>query len=241
MDSARFDALAKSLVASASRRRLLSGLAAGLLGMAGGQGADARVCGMPGNICREHADCCSGLCGARDLTRRRRCQCKSAADCPVADGGCQTACDAGVCAQPTNPYGASACETPATFCAEGMPTCGGDPNCWAMPATSGCCACSSAPGRSHQSCTTDTDCAVLAQCGRILSGKCDGDFYISCTTDTDCASLASCQDGACGGQICTTDADCEAALGPGTVCISGEALPCTAGGSNICWTLCTGT
>ncbi len=176
-------------------------------------------------------------------------QCCTNSDCPAATPDCYggacvecsggRACIDGTCQETCASYGASACETPNTTCGANSATCGGDPNCFAMPTTSGCCACATAPERSHQPCTSNADCLGAARCDDSF-GRCQGDTDLTCTTDADCASLATCRDGACGGQICTTDAHCEEALGPGTVCISGAALPCTAGGSNICWTLCTG-
>jgi hypothetical protein len=166
------------------------------------------------------AQCGSGGFSCQDCGGDKRCF----------GGTCQATCAA--------VYGASTCPTPTTVCGSGIVTCGGNPNCWAMPTTSGCCACSGSPGRSHQTCVRDADCAIPAQCEPGL-GRCIGDSGLRCTSDSDCASLRICRDGECGGPICTTDDDCAAVVGPGTVCISGAALPCTAGGANICWTLCT--
>jgi hypothetical protein len=193
---------------------------------------DGNVC-APGTApgCGAGLTNCGGIC--RDLlTDEDNC------------GGCGTrcsggrACIGGTCQATCAAYGASACQTPTTVCGPDVVTCGGNPNCFALPTTSGCCACSNGAGPSHQTCTSNRDCLSAAVCGP--DDSCNGDRDLPCRTDADCASLLRCRDGACGGQICTTDADCEALLGPGTVCISGAALPCTAGGANICWTLCTG-
>lgn len=81
MDGSRFDSLARMLAASGSRRRLVGGLVAGALGLVERRGADATACRAVGASCREHSNCCSGLCGPRDATGRRRCGCQIDADC----------------------------------------------------------------------------------------------------------------------------------------------------------------
>jgi hypothetical protein len=208
------------------------------------------ACGTDGGACAACEDgrrCVGGQCVCDDQSCADGC-CQGGTCHVDDDGACGTgggtclACAAGQRCRDGEcgpPYGPSTCETPTTVCGPGIVTCGGDPNCWAMPATSGFCACSAAPGRSHRTCTSDADCVVRARCDPLVR-RCNGDTALACTTDADCASLATCRDGECGGPICTTDADCEAAVGPGTVCISGADLPCTAGGANICWTLCAG-
>jgi hypothetical protein len=98
MDGVRFDTFTRAFGTSGSRRRVLTGLVSGALGLMGLRAADARRCSTAGEICREHANCCSGVCGEKDRTGRRRCQCASAADCPAPQNGCERAtCEAGVC------------------------------------------------------------------------------------------------------------------------------------------------
>ncbi len=207
----------------------------------GGQKACAGEC-IPSNQCctssdcpAANPDCCGGACvdAATDARNCGACGVRCATGQPCSDGIC-----GGTCAS----YGASACDTPSTDCGASIITCGGNPNCWAMPTTSGCCACAGSPGLSRQPCAGNQDCEGAAQCNLFgpFSGTCNGDRNLPCREDADCASLLLCTNGACGGQICLTDADCVAALGAGTVCISGAELPCTANGANICWTLCTG-
>ena len=259
MDPQRFDRLAMTLSATGTRRGALAALLSGSLSLRallqqaqgrtrrGGGGVTiqgpCRDGSGPDNACERDRDCCTGIC-ARTRRGRRRCRCRRQGQaCTQSRNCCQGAgqnlvCDGGTC-QETCAYGASACETPTTVCGPNIVTCGADPNCWAMPTTGGCCACSSAPGQSHETCGSNADCVNAAECD-FPAGRCHGDRGLSCTTDNDCASLATCRDGACGGPICTTDDDCEAAFRPGTVCISGAELPCTASGANICWTLCTG-
>jgi hypothetical protein len=122
VDSARFDALVKTVASSSSRRRVLAGLAGSALGLFGLRSGDARTCTAVGTICREHANCCSGLCGPKDAIGRRRCQCHSPADCPTPTGQCQTAtCLAGTCGE-TAPgvvtCEGNCCTDPAQICAE---------------------------------------------------------------------------------------------------------------------------
>lgn len=78
MDGTRFDDLARSLVSRSSRRRIIAGLAAGLVTIAGRHQADARTCSADGTVCREHANCCSGTCGTG---RRGRKTCASVITC----------------------------------------------------------------------------------------------------------------------------------------------------------------
>ncbi len=99
MDDVRFDRLVQSLARPGSRRRLLAGLAAGALGLAGLDRAAARACSAPGAACREHATCCSKLCGPKDATGRRRCRCRTGADCPALGGAART-CRGGSCVVP---------------------------------------------------------------------------------------------------------------------------------------------
>jgi hypothetical protein len=96
VDGNRFDALARALAAPGTRRRLLAGLAAAALGAVGRRGAEAVACRMPGELCREHADCCSRLCSPKDAIGRR-CACRAVGDCPTAAVCHAVACTAGAC------------------------------------------------------------------------------------------------------------------------------------------------
>src|SRR5262245_41545222 len=75
MDGTRFDALTRTFAQSGSRRRLLGGLVAGALGLVGLREADAVACRTGGQGCREHVDCCSGICNPpAPITRQRLCE-----------------------------------------------------------------------------------------------------------------------------------------------------------------------
>jgi hypothetical protein len=100
MDETRFDAVARGL-AIGSRRRFLVKIAAAAVGLVGTRQADARTCSQPGRVCREHANCCTGLCG-KGSNGRLTCQCRNDADCPATGSSCRVAvCKAGVCGTET--------------------------------------------------------------------------------------------------------------------------------------------
>jgi hypothetical protein len=80
MDSKRFNELTKALASGRSRRGVVKGFAAGLVGgvfgLRGRGEAEARTAAGPGRICREHANCADGLyCLLDQQTRRRKCTC----------------------------------------------------------------------------------------------------------------------------------------------------------------------
>jgi hypothetical protein len=97
VDGARFDAITRSLSEPVRRRRLVVGFVAGALGLVGVRPTDAAACRAPSLVCREHANCCSGRCGPKDRTGRRRCRCQSPHNCPVPDACHEATCAAGVC------------------------------------------------------------------------------------------------------------------------------------------------
>jgi hypothetical protein len=114
MDGSHFDDLTRAMSSTDTRRRLLAGLAASVLGLVGVRAGEARRCSPPVEICRDHATCCSGTCGEKDRFGRRRCvECQSATVCPPASDSCHVAtCD---------PV-AGCVETPltGTDCAQGL-------------------------------------------------------------------------------------------------------------------------
>jgi hypothetical protein len=80
MDSKRFSELTKALASGQSRRGVVKGLAAGLvggvLGLRGRGETEARTKAGPGRICREHANCDDRLyCLNDSKTRRNKCTC----------------------------------------------------------------------------------------------------------------------------------------------------------------------
>jgi hypothetical protein len=106
MDGSRFDAIARSLAESGSRRRLLAGLTTGAIGLVGVRAADAAVCRAPGERCRADANCCTGAC-AKDGKGRHRCDCQGAAD--------GTACAHGTCCAGACCAGSTVCGTVIRF------------------------------------------------------------------------------------------------------------------------------
>jgi hypothetical protein len=206
MDGSRFDALTRSLVTTGSRRSLLAGLG-GVLGLIGLRTAEA-ACRAPGRTCREHADCCSGLCGAKDRTGRRTCRCRSRADCPEPTDQCHTAsCLLGVCGE-TVLIG-QACDD-GDPCTTGT-TCQADGSCGGGTAAPGgpSCACAApyvcgepSPPDSPVNCAPDGgECPQYPGYARCLcfatpeeTTACGDRCFIcgdvpACETSADCASL----------------------------------------------------
>src|SRR5262245_21968660 len=103
MEPHTFDRLTRHFATRSTRRRLLGGLVAGALGLAGREHAVAVTCRAPGLTCRDGANCCSNRCNPKDSRGRRQCGCRTAADCPAAPA-CQTvSCQQGVCVTATTP------------------------------------------------------------------------------------------------------------------------------------------
>lgn len=77
VDSSRFDQFARRIAQKSSRRSALKTLLGGAIVSAGatfgGSDVEARTCSPGGVICREHANCCSRECGAKDRSGRRIC------------------------------------------------------------------------------------------------------------------------------------------------------------------------
>ena len=93
MDSKRFNELTKALASGQSRRGVVKGLAAGLVGgvfgLRGRGGTEARIKSGPGRICREHANCEEDLYCLYDAqSRRRKCTCVN----PFCFNGCTAEC-----------------------------------------------------------------------------------------------------------------------------------------------------
>jgi hypothetical protein len=181
MDADRFDALAKILAERRSRRRAIEGLAAvalGALGWGEARSASALACRTAGALCRENADCCSGLC-ARDAFGRRTCQCKPPA---VA---CGRSCVDPATAFQSDPTNCGACghRCPAALCQRATCSngqCGLAPD----PAAAGT-ACDD-----HNSCTTGDVCDA--------EGRCVGTPVV-CTAQDACHVAGTCDpiSGAC--------------------------------------------
>lgn len=119
------------------------------------------MCSDAGRTCREHANCCSKLCGPKDATGRRRCLCQSIADCPAPDQCHVATCVAGVCGETVLLGQAcndgNACITGETCQANG--SCGGGTRTVCTP-QSQChtVACNPATGRCVQTPLTGTAC-----------------------------------------------------------------------------------
>lgn len=79
MEGQRFDELTRQMAQQTTRRRTLKGLAAGVVAATftvfGKRSSEASVCRDNGAVCRENANCCSGICGDRNYYGRRTCHC----------------------------------------------------------------------------------------------------------------------------------------------------------------------
>jgi hypothetical protein len=89
VEDSRFDELSRILAQGMPRRRILAVLAGAALATLRAGRAGASSCREAGRICREDANCCSGLCGAKDASGRRTCACPS--DTETCRGACVTA------------------------------------------------------------------------------------------------------------------------------------------------------
>ncbi|HEY7030988.1 MAG TPA: hypothetical protein VH482_06670 [Thermomicrobiales bacterium] len=212
MDGSRFDALAKALAASGSRRGVVAGLAAGALGLVGVGRAEAVACRMPGGLCREHADCCSGLCGPKDATGRRRCACRAVGDCPPPAVCRAVACQGGACVGSVLPDGTA---------------------CTASGGTAGTCRAGACVLPTGAACVADAQC----QSGDCINGACGSfcpagsrlgaicgagfGFACQCRATAEGQQLACIGVAACDVQSCTSSSTCPV----GTLCDGSGCFP----------------
>ncbi|HEY7035087.1 MAG TPA: hypothetical protein VH482_27350 [Thermomicrobiales bacterium] len=242
MDGHRFDEWARSLAAPGSRRRVLAGLVAGALGLAGVREGGAVACRAPGAACRENVNCCSGLC-AKDAAGRRVCQCRTVADCPRPDQCHDATCLDGVCGTTVRQGQAcndgSACTTGETCQANG--TCGGT----AVPCTpqDQCHSAACAPRTGCvQTPLTGTPCnaddSLCTQNDTCQAGTCVPGTPVVCAASDQCHVAGTCDpatgqcsnpakpDGtACNdGNACTQTDTCQSG-----VCVGGNPVSCPSG------------
>lgn len=201
MDGTRFDTLARQIATRGSRRRLLGGLLAGAFSLHASEQVDAVTCRSTGDICREHANCCSGTCGPKDSRGRRTCQCDRDNDCPTPSATCRNvACRARVCVETP---------APAVSCVVGeMPdwsacsaTCGFGMQTRARPILT--------PASCGGTCVNVSEART---CTGIICGACSEDEQDECSTATLkgggqlCASSLGSNN-----QCCSSSADCPSA------------------------------
>jgi hypothetical protein len=168
MESHAFDRLTRQVATAPTRRRLLTGLLAGALGLIGQERTGAANCRAPGSVCREGGDCCSKVCKSKDARGRRHCGCRTAIDCP-ATNACQTAaCQQGTCVS-----------TPVVCPAPDVchrTTCKAATGCVNTPLTG-------TPCDTGAACTTNDICQ---------SGTCVGGAAVVCPTGQVCDPLLGC-------------------------------------------------
>lgn len=179
MDGSHFDALTRSLTEPGTRRRLVGGLVAGALGFVGVRGASARACTGTGTVCRENADCCTGSCGPRDRTGRRRCACQADEQCPAGwvcgEGSCRDVC--------ADRAAGAACAT-GKVCSGGG--CVGNGVCTAGTGTGG--GCGSAACGDTSGCITTTEGAFVC----VNSGFACADMPGCPSGSADCPPGSAC-------------------------------------------------
>lgn len=222
MDGDRFDRLTRLFAGQRTRRSALKALAgtlaAGVTGVAADE-ADAARCRKAGEICRKGPDCCSGTCGAPDKYGRRRCQCRTATDCPTPNNHCNSAvCLAGVCGTTSACtgnqicYGSACCtpDQPATTCAG---KCGSvKNNCGQTVDCGPCCVydedCASDPGSCvYNVCAGGACTPKPLQAGVVCSQNggavCDGSGNcVQCNTASDCGTNTACRTYNCTNYTC---------------------------------------
>jgi hypothetical protein len=225
VDGNRFDALARALAAPGTRRRLLAGLAAAALGPVGRRGAEAVACRMPGELCREHADCCSKLC-ATGADGRLVCQ------CPAPTVACGRSCADPAIAFQSDPKNCGGCGTrcPRTRCQVATCTqgsCGLAPD----PAAVGLRCDDGNPCTTGDACTARGTCTgTEVNCGRLdgpcaqgvcnpRTGGCEAQSINegqACNDGNACTQTDTCQRGTCVGSnpvACPPPGQCQTGSG----------------------------
>jgi hypothetical protein len=223
MDGHRFDEIARTIAHGApSRRGLLRGVVAALAaGFAGGRGAAAVVCRMPGETCDDNAICCSGLCGPKDATGRHRCLCQSAADCP-APRRCRAAtCLSGVCG--TRITAGAPCDD-GNLCTTGD-VCGEDGGCRGTPVT----------------CPPIDLCHLAGFCDR-RTGDCVDGPPVVCVALDQCHAAGTCDlgTGACSNPQLPDETACALPGGGSGHCCGGVCRECCADGDCGTGRTCSG-
>ena len=137
MDADRFDALARSLTATGSRRRALTALGGslGLLGLTHPNGVTAAKSGKCKPACGECEKCKKGDCDKKDGKKHcHKGKCKPKPDGTACSGG--RACQAGSCVCPS---GREFCGLGCGCCVPNAPISGALPGRHTCSASSECC------------------------------------------------------------------------------------------------------
>ncbi len=198
MDAERFDALARSLFVSPSRRSLLGAVVGGALATVGMDRAEAKKS-------RKKKKCKN--CGECQQCTKRKCVAKP--DGTACSGG--SICQGGICASGCTCTAPAICGGPDGECC--------DPEGTPCTSFAGCCSgecdflvgggtCGSCRGLF---CNAQYRCCAGVPC---INNRCDGclDRAIVCTRSDQCC-FSECNDGVClsaEGRRCVNDADCRA-------------------------------
>jgi hypothetical protein len=221
MDRNRFDDLTRNLAQHSSRRgffKLLGATAGGLVASLAARNVDAATCRPPSSTCREHANCCSGICEEKGSGRK-------VCVCPPGT----TECD-------------RTCKTPADFASDvkNCGTCGNScpgAKCRKAACQNGTCTTVPNPNANGNTCDDGNTCTSNDIC---QDGVCAGTAK-TCTnqdqchegycdqTDGQCKQRAltgtSCSDG----NACTTNDTCQNGTCQGTAVTCPECQHCEGG------------
>jgi len=186
MDEHRIDGVARLLASGMGRRRVVSGIAAALLGGLGAPATALAGCKKVGKKCDRSGDCCDGA-----RCKNGKCRCKGASDecggrCYKLDrdekhcGKCNRRCGPGekcrngTCRETAGGSGdgggGDTCPAGADACAVEIgtpgPTCNGNPNCICVQSTEGQTRCIDLEAEFRPgfcgSCETSADCLQFA-------------------------------------------------------------------------------
>lgn len=213
VDGPRFDAIARTVARTRSRRQLIAGLLGGALGLAGLGRTDAVVCREPGRSCRGDADCCSHDCGPVDATGRRVCRCRTGRDCPPAAVCPAVACQGGACVagvisgEPCRLPGGGAGTCHGTTCVAPTTTTTSTTTSTTSTTTTGTTSTTTSTTTGEPTSTTTPPGCTPNPAATTCAGKC-GTVTNNCGQGVDCT--AHCR-GCCNGGTCesgTTDAAC---------------------------------
>lgn len=222
MDGSGFDDLARRIGRRLTRREWIA--AAGAAIVFGRSNVEAAACREQGVTCREHANCCSGLCSPKDARGRRLCGSvctPNGGTCISGEECCNRSCYRGACelvptgqlctTDPECSSGNCQLYDNGSYCTANSVggTCQVNDDCIGANCAAGTCACSPANG----TCGQASDCCS----GPCYQGTCR---YIPtgqlCTVDEECSSRncdqvtsegSECSPNGFNG-FCRVDADC---------------------------------
>ena len=198
MDADRFDTLTRALTAAGSRRRALSSLLTGALGILGWQNREETRAHDLSKRCKKK----SGNAKKKCLKKAKKHRAQHASE-----GSSPTSTVSASCADGVHNGGETDtdCGGPCPPCADGQ-GCAGQGDCQSRVCTNNVCQAPACDDRVKNGSETGVDCG--GSCPRCPTGQ-------GCTTRNDCAT-AFCSGGTC--QSCSVGADCPNDQGGACTC-----------------------